>query len=159
MGAATAAVRAAGEAKKWALFLPALETRGAFTTFSPVNAFLLVHGDSCSQTAPAYPQQPGLPPDSEHRYQEAFLHGGHGLPLHHVLCGGKCGRRKLGGSPHGRVTTIVLCQVMQKQDLEEKESGSGGAVGVVTGKRRFLESVFLCGPQFLHVRQTFEGGD
>lgn len=42
----------------------------------------------------------------------------------------------------GRVTTTVLCQVMQKQGLEEKESESEGAVGLVT-ERRFLESVFL----------------
>lgn len=43
----------------------------------------------------------------------------------------------------GTVTTAGLCQVMQKQDVAEKESRSGGAVGLVTGKRRFLESVFL----------------
>lgn len=57
----------------------------------------------------------------------------------------------------GRVTTTVLCQVMQKRDLEEKESRFGRTMGLVTGKR-LLKSVFLYGPQFLRVCQEFEGG-
>lgn len=63
-------------------------------------------------------------------------------------------RRK---TPTERVITTVLGQVLGKRDLEEKESGSWGAVGLVTRKRRFLESVFLSGPQFLHDCPEFEG--
>ncbi|XP_055255068.1 protein myomaker isoform X1 [Moschus berezovskii] len=43
------------------------------------------HGDAHGQTAPAHNQQPGLPSHGQHRRQKAVPHGGHGLPLYHVL--------------------------------------------------------------------------
>ena len=82
------------------------------------------HGDAHGQTAPAHHQQPGLPPHGQHRRQKAVPHGGHGLPLHHVLSGGK----SAGEDPHspqstfpgtedrGCLFTTFLCWVMKKSD-------------------------------------------
>lgn len=83
----------------------------------------LAHGDARGETAPAHPQQPGLPPHRQHRRQAAVPHGGHGLPLHHVLRGSKSGARgrtHTGHAPQRRKRHHVPILVRKKSDLEAK---------------------------------------
>lgn len=79
----------------------------------------LAHGDARSETAPAHPQQPGPPAHRQHRCQAKVPHGGHGLPLYHVLRGGKSGtlsqRRR-----RGAVYPPPSLLVSKKSDLEVK---------------------------------------
>lgn len=115
------------------------------------------HGDSSGQTAPADPQQPGLPSHHQHRCQETIPHGGHGLSLHHVLRGGESGAGDgswavgWGTDPSAQATlpqaeekasfpTAFLYFVRNKSDLQMKERTQkpGNRVGEPSG------------PQFLH---------
>lgn len=81
------------------------------------------HGDARGETSPADPQQPGLPPHRQHRCQAAVPHGGHGLPLHHVLCGGESGPLAQRHRDTGKGPSLhhLPTPGRKKSDLEEKE--------------------------------------
>lgn len=105
------------------------------------------HGDARSETASAHPQQPGLPPHCQRCCQAEVPHGGHGLPLYHVLRGGKSGDPPKGAGEGPSIHHLPVL-VRKKSDLEVKERAwrLGERVG---------GALLLSGPQSPHLCQDW----